>query len=118
MEVWLDNSDRRIRGGMVADLRLAPPDDSSGTVVPRAAILRRRGALSVYIAEGEGSALRAVSRKVRVGRQQGGWVELLEGVEPGERVVVEGLFALTEGAAIFVDEGVEDALPAEATWND
>jgi membrane fusion protein (multidrug efflux system) len=118
VEVWLDNSDRRIRGGMVADLRLAPPDDSSGTVVPRAAILRRRGALSVYIAEGEGSALRAVSRKVRVGRQQGGWVELLEGVEPGERVVVEGLFALTEGAAIFVDEGAEDALPAEATWND
>lgn len=118
VEVWLDNAEHRIRGGMVAELRLAPPEDSPGTVVPRAAILRRKGRLSVYVAEGKGSELRAISRAVRVGRQQGGWVELLEGVRPGERVVVEGQFALTEGAAIFVDEGAERALPSGATWSD
>jgi RND family efflux transporter MFP subunit len=118
VEIWLDNPEHRIRGGMVAELRLAPPEGSAGTVVPRAAILRRKGHLSVYVAEGGEGELRATAREVRVGRQQGGWVELLEGVEAGERVIVEGLFALTEGAAIFIDEGGEEQLPGGASWSE
>ena len=103
---------------MVVELRLAAPEEAASIVVPRSAILRRKGRLSVYVAEGDGSELRALSRRVRLGRQQGAWVELLEGVKPGERVIVEGLFALTEGAAIFVDEGGESSLSGEAAWND
>lgn len=115
VEIWLDNESHLIRAGMIAELQLTSAKGSSGTVVPRSAILRRNGVLSVYVALGDEGQLHAFPRDVRIGHQQDGWVELLEGIEPGERVVVEGLFALTDGTAIFIDQSEE---ASEGQWND
>ena len=115
LKVWLDNADHRLRSGMVAQLHLDAPEDSTAVVVPRSAILRRHGKLSVFVVREESGDLRAFARIVRIGRQQGQSVELLEGVQEGERVVVDGLFTLTDAAAVFVD-----AAPGQddTAWND
>jgi len=103
VELWLDNSERRIREGMVGQLELPTPARGTSVIAPRAAILRK-GGLAVYVVEERGDQILAIVRPVRAGRVQGDLIELLDGVEPGERVVVEGQFALVDGAAVFVDE--------------
>lgn len=118
VELWLDNPNRRIRGGMVGQLRMPAPEDTTGAIAPRAAILRRDGQLSVYVVEERDGETVAVARRVQVGRQQGDFVELLGGVEAGERVVVDGLFALTDGAAVFIDEPSTPAARSSPPWSD
>lgn len=49
------------------------------------------GTARVFVALGEG---RFVLKRVRVGRSFGEWVEILEGLKPGEKLVREGAFLL------------------------
>lgn len=114
IELWLDNGDRRLRSGMVGQVHLDAPEDSTAVVVPGAAILRRRGQLSVFVVREEAGSLRAYARTVQVGRQHEGSVELIEGVEEGDRVVIDGLFTLTDGAAVYIDGAPSRG---EAAWN-
>lgn len=104
VELWLDNPEGQLRGGMVARVALSPEAAESVLRVPRAALVRRDGTLSVFVVQGEPGALDARVRAVRVGRQGDGTVELIEGVVAGERVVVEGQFALRDGSPVVIDE--------------
>jgi RND family efflux transporter MFP subunit len=115
VEVWLENSDAQLRSGMVGQLHLDTPDDGLAVVVPVSAILRRQGRLSVFVVEQQNGELRAHVRAVRIGRQRGTSVELIDGVSEGERVVVDGLFALTDGAAVYLDDL---AAQGDTAWND
>ncbi|MCP3983276.1 MAG: efflux RND transporter periplasmic adaptor subunit [bacterium] len=104
VELWLENPQGRLRAGMVAKLHFpAPEGEKTGPQVPRGALVRRDGKLVVFVIEGSGEEQRAVSRPVEVGRKAGDQVEILSGVLVGDRVVVEGLFALRDGAAVIVD---------------
>ena len=104
VELWLDNEDGRVRAGMVAQVRFsAPEDEATGLLVPRGALVRRSGELVVFVVEGQGEAQRAVKRSIRLGRQVGDRVEILAGIAAGDRVVIDGLFALSDGAAVVVD---------------
>ncbi len=104
VEVWLDNQDGRLREGMVARVALQPEQADAVLSVPRAALVRRGSQLSVFVVEGKPGALDAHVRAVRVGRQGRDSVELLDGVAEGERVVVEGQFALSDGAPVVIDD--------------
>jgi RND family efflux transporter MFP subunit len=104
VELWLDNEDGRLRSGMVAQVHFAAPDDeSTGPLVPRGALVRRSGKLVVFVVEGSGDSLHATKRSVRLGRQIGDRVEILGGISAGERVVVDGVFALRDGARVVID---------------
>lgn len=116
VELWLDNAAHQIRGGMVADIRLPAPEGQALLLAPRGAILRRDGRLSVYVIEESGGVARARLRTVRVGREQGHEIELREGVDAGESVVVEGHFALSDGAEVQVDR--TGRAGEETAWND
>lgn len=104
VELWLENLDGRLRAGLVAQLRFAAPEGVvTGPLVPSSALVRRNGKLVAFVVVGSGESLRAVQRDVQVGRQLGQQVEILAGVNVGERVVTEGLFALRDGASIVID---------------
>ena len=62
--------------------------------------------------EAEGSAQVARLRALRTGRSSGEWIEVLDGLHEGERVVVDGHFALSDGTAVIVNG---DAPPAPST---
>ena len=103
VEVWLDEADPRLREGMVAQLRLISGVDVGSLLIPRSALLRRADGLSVFVVDERGEESTAVARRVRVGRSGAHDAEILEGLEAGERVVTDGLFALRDGARILVD---------------
>lgn len=90
----IDNSRRELRPGMFA--RVSVPDaharESAGvTAVRTAALFERDGQKSVFV-EVEPGRYRCAA--IEVGRQSDEWTEVKKGVEPGEKVVVEGTFVL------------------------
>jgi membrane fusion protein (multidrug efflux system) len=48
---------------------------------------------------------------VRIGARRPGWVEILGGVQAGDRVVVEGIVKLKPGAKIVDARDAKDAAP-------
>lgn len=112
VELWLDNPEGRLREGMVAQVLLIRGDDERYPVVPRSALLRRDGAMSLFVVEGEGVEAHAVARPVRVGRSSRQSVEILEGASVGEQVVVDGLFALRDGSPVLVEASLAAGPPA------
>ena len=99
---------------MVMAVQFAAGGDETYPVIPRAALLRRNGQLSVFTIEENEDGTRAVLRRARVGRSSRQSVELLEGAELGERVVIDGLFALRDGARVSVEADLASTHPHSA----
>lgn len=106
IELWIEEPDPRLRDGMVATLEFASEGGDARPLAPRSALVRRGGGSEVFVVErnGDGGGLGVARlREVRTGRSGEDLVEVLEGLEPGEEVVVEGQFALRDGATVRVD---------------
>lgn len=109
IELWMDDSGGRMRDGLVAKIDLPDPDETPKLLVPRAALLRRDGHPEVFVVEPLGDEFVARPQRLRTGRSQGEFVEILEGLSEGDRVVFDGHFALTDGSVVVVD-GVSDGV--------
>ena len=70
------------------------------TSVHKDALVSRRGQSLVYVAQGTPEAARAEARPVRLGEAVGSRFVVLEGLRPGELVVVRGNERITPGQAI------------------
>ena len=57
-------------------------------MIPRGTFYQKTGGRWIYVVSEDGT--RAVKRPIRIGRQNPQYYEVLEGLEPGERVVVSG----------------------------
>lgn len=73
----------------------------SAVLVPQVAVVRRPAGDVVYVVR-DG---RAEERPVRRGLRSGRMVEILEGLTPGDEVIVDGAGFLTQGAAVDVASG-------------
>ena len=74
---------------------------ADGLVVPVTAVLRINGQFFAFVAESrDGGALAAKQRAIKVGPIVGDTYPVLEGIKPGERVVVSGAQKLADGAPI------------------
>ncbi len=89
MEV--DNARRLLRVGMFADVHVLTDAPRSAITVPASAVIHEGGLSVVYVALGGESFAR---RTVRVGQRDGAYVEIVEGVSLGERVVSVGPYAV------------------------
>ena len=103
VELHMDDPSGRLRDGLVATVELPDTDASPRLLTKRASLLRRSGHPEVFVIEGEGEAAVARSRRVRTGRSAGEWIEVLDGLNEGERVVWDGHFALGDGIAVVID---------------
>ena len=103
VELWMEDPLGRMRDGLVAQVEISDPDEAPRLLARRTALLRRNGRPELYIVEGVGEDAVVRTRQVRTGRSEGQWIEILEGVEEGERVVWEGQFALADGVSVVVD---------------
>ncbi len=97
------NPDAKLRPGMFVEVDLFDPHvrengkrESRQPAVPENAVVRDGDAFVLFVAQ---SDRRFARRVVEIGRQSGGWIEILDGVEAGEPVVVEGAFLLKSAFA-------------------
>ena len=100
----IDNADGRLRPGMLMTVELRR-DRRERAAVPGGAIMRLDEQAFVFrIEQGERGA-RAVRTPVELGRRTEGRVEVLSGVQPGDRIVAEGIHRLSDGAPVAVPGG-------------
>lgn len=107
IELWLDEPDARLREGMIGQVHLERSPGEPHPVVPRAAIVRRAGRTKVFVLDETREEPRVVERGVESGRNDGEYVEILAGTQAGDRVVIDGHFALADGAVVIVDQDEE-----------
>lgn len=99
VEIWLTGeAATRLREGMVAAVQLALPTTDTKPAIPRAALFRQSGQMHVFTVSDEIAHL----APVRIGNGNSTHVEILEGLEKDELVVVEGQFALRDGARVII----------------
>lgn len=79
--------DERLRLGMAARAQVFTGPARDALAVPASAVLDEAGVATVFVVAGGETFER---RQVRVGGRDGDWVEVLEGLEPGQRVVSRG----------------------------
>ena len=111
VELLVENTDGQLREGMVAQVLLPQPAEGLERVVPRSALIRRDSQIAVFVVDRSQGEARAVARRVRVGRSNADLVEILEGVSLGDEVVIDGLFALSDGAPVLVESIPSGAAP-------
>ncbi|MCF7985589.1 MAG: efflux RND transporter periplasmic adaptor subunit [Thiohalocapsa sp.] len=98
LEVRIDNTHGLLKPGMYleAELLLA---ERQIVRVPEAAVVARGPVQRVYVL---GDDSKADRRTVRTGTRRDGWVEIVEGVQAGERIVTAGLGVLRDGMRVQV----------------
>ncbi len=89
--VALDNPDGLLRANMYGRALIELADAKPTVMVPKEAVQRAGGATLVFVRLAQDVF---EARRVRVGLTDGGWVEILDGVEPGEPVATTGSFLL------------------------
>ena len=77
-----------IRTGQTYYLNLQLGQPEEAVMIPRGTFYQKTGGRWIYVVSEDGT--RAVKRNIRIGRQNPQYYEVLEGLEPGERVVVSG----------------------------
>jgi RND family efflux transporter MFP subunit len=93
--------DPRIRAGMFATVSLVTGSRRNVPVIPRASVINTYGKWIVFVVDGNGTAER---REISLGMESEETVEILSGLEPGERVVVAGQNFLSDGDPVRVVE--------------
>ncbi|HEX5272621.1 MAG TPA: efflux RND transporter permease subunit [Gemmataceae bacterium] len=87
MRVTLPNTDRSLRPGLFARVRLAVGAPHKALLVPEDAVGDDQGRKTVYVVDKDN---KVVSRAVTLGAKQNGLRVVSEGLKPDERVIVEG----------------------------
>jgi membrane fusion protein (multidrug efflux system) len=98
--------------GIFARLRLTLRSALGATVVPAEAVLRTGDAETSAFIVHDGKVQR---RQVRTGLSDAGLVQVLEGLEPGQQVIVGGLAKLKDGMAVSLSPSGGKTPPAGAT---
>ena len=77
-----------IRTGQTYYLNLQLGQPESAILIPRGTFYQKTGGKWIYVVSSEGG--KAVKREIRIGRQNPQFYEVLEGLEPGEKVITSG----------------------------
>ena len=98
VEILVDNKERQLRAGMLARATFTKNVDQDQIVIPRHTILERDQGRVVYVFE-DGKAFR---RNITIGLSQQDQVQIVQGLNKGELIVVEGHTKLTDGEEVNV----------------
>jgi multidrug efflux pump subunit AcrA (membrane-fusion protein) len=95
------NRDSRIRAGMFATVSLVTNTRRDVPVIPRGAAINTYGSWIVFVVDDQGVARRKV---ITLGIENEMVVEVLSGLEPGDRVVSAGQNFLSDGDPVRIVE--------------
>jgi cobalt-zinc-cadmium efflux system membrane fusion protein len=96
----IDNHDLALKPEMFATFRIVTSGATESPAVPAAAVVYEGAAAHVWVVAGDGLL---AYRAIRTGRSDDGLVEVLDGLQAGERIVTKG--------GLFIDQA---AVPASS----
>jgi membrane fusion protein (multidrug efflux system) len=105
----LPNPDRKLKPGMLLTVGVET-SPRLALSVPELAIVGEGDARYVYVVGEDGEAKRI---EVRTGLRSAGRVEILEGLQPGQQVVTEGVVKLSDGMKVRLAGARNAGAPGE-----
>ena len=97
IEVELDNTDGIIKPDMIVELQVNRSTLQDVLIIPRTAVLRDEEGSSVFISRVENGAKFAELVNVTTGMSSGPIIQIINGLEEGDEVVVLGMRSLSIG---------------------
>ena len=105
VEVTLDSGRGRLKPGMYARVEIELDRRTDVLVAPESALLLDTGSgdqqRQAFVVDRAGKARR---RTVHLGARDGSYLEVLEGLSPGERIVTRGQHALSDGQTVQIQK--------------
>jgi membrane fusion protein (multidrug efflux system) len=98
VEIDVPNPGERLRPGMTVKVSLELRKLAGSVTVPVAAVRAQGSERSVFVVE-EGKAKQV---KVKTGLESPDWIQIVDGLKPGEEVVVASAGLLNDGSAVSV----------------
>jgi Cu(I)/Ag(I) efflux system membrane fusion protein len=109
------NPNGELKPNMFANVALLPVSNEQVLTIPRSSVIRSGAMTRVVLAEGEGKYR---SARIEVGREAGEKIEVLDGLQIGDKIVTSAHFMLDSESSQSADlsriNGVEP--PAETAW--
>ncbi|EEX92535.1 hypothetical protein VIOR3934_12370 [Vibrio orientalis CIP 102891 = ATCC 33934] len=109
------NPNGELKPNMFANVALLPVSNEQVLTIPRSSVIRSGGMTRVVLAEGDGKYR---SARIEVGREAGDKIEVLGGLQVGEKIVTSAHFMLDSESSQSADlsriNGIEP--PAETAW--
>ncbi len=94
----IPNGEGRLRAGMFLTVTLLK-ENIEALMIPEQALVPERSIQSVFVVT---TSNIVEQRQVKTGRRRPGEVEILEGLEPGEQVISEGMQKARDGQAVMI----------------
>jgi RND family efflux transporter MFP subunit len=99
VEILVDNPDLVLKDGLTAAVRITVDEIKDAIMIPQGCVLFRENRKEVFVLT---DADRAAAREVKMGRVDGSSVRILEGLAPGDRLVITGSQYLKDGDRVVV----------------
>jgi len=101
--IEIPNADHRLKPGMFARVQIVTDVHENVIVIPRAALTFADGKDVVFVAREATAAVRQVTPGLRDDQ----FVEIVQGLQAGENVIIEGNYGLTDGAKVSVYKPIQ-----------
>lgn len=98
----LPNPDRELIAGMFMEIVLTA-DPRAHVAIPEEAVQPVGPRSFVFVVDSSEDTPKATRTEVKLGALQDGYIEVLSGLEPGQRVITEGVIRVRDGSAIKIE---------------
>ena len=98
--LFTGNRPSRLRSGQTFYLNVELGQSAQAVLIPRGTFFQTTGGQWIFVLDKSGS--KAYRRNVRIGRQNPQHYEVLEGLEPGERVITSGYEAFKDNEVLVI----------------
>lgn len=109
VQATIANRDEKLRPGMYANVEVVLPQQTSVLMVPVTAVLSAPYGDSVFVVdekkdEKSGKTQQTLRQQfVRIGGSRGDFVNVVDGIKPGEMIVTSGVFKLRPNMHVAID---------------
>jgi len=98
VKIRLENSDGKIKAGMVADVKIITDKQKDVLIIPKSAVFKEEGVEKVYVAENSKVKIKTVKTEA-IDQDR---LKVVEGLSAGEEIIVNGNYNLKEGELVTV----------------
>ncbi len=100
MKMKIPNSGHRLKDGLFANVQIVVGEYANAKVIPEDAVVPQGGEWFAFAVDHDVAKM----KPIKIGLRQSGIVQILEGLEVGEPVVVAGLQKIRDGSPVRVNQ--------------
>ncbi|MGF7058898.1 efflux RND transporter periplasmic adaptor subunit [Brassicibacter mesophilus] len=101
VKIYIDSQDNKVKPGMFAQTKLKIDQRENALVVNSEAVVQKNGETVAYVVNDD----RAVEKPVAIGLDTGSHVEILSGLNKGDKIIIKGQNYVEDGTTVKVVRG-------------